>query len=140
MAKTETQTLRLTVAEALPKDVGRGIARLDPRDMPSIGVQVGDIAQVVGKRATAAKVMPAYSEDRGKGIVQIDGIIRENAQTSLGEQVRIQGTSFEEATTVILAPATTSKAFLPGKDTRYLGRVLEGVQEGETGKPLHRLL
>jgi len=80
MARTDTQLLRLTVAEALPKDVGRGIARMDPRDMPSIGVQVGDIVQVVGKRATAAKVMPAYSEDRGKGIVQIDGITRENAQ------------------------------------------------------------
>ena len=127
MVKTKTELLSLTVAEALPKDVGRGIVRMDPRDMSSIGVQVGDIVQVVGKRATAAKVMPAYAEDRGKDIVQIDGIIRENAQASLGEQVQIQGTAFEEATTVILAPATPSKAFVPGMDTRYLGRVLEGL-------------
>jgi len=89
MTGINTRLLGLTVAEALPKDVGRGIARMDPKDMSSLGVQVGDIAQVVGKRATAAKVMPAYSEDRDKGIIQIDGIIRENAQTSLGEQVQV---------------------------------------------------
>ena len=127
MVNTDTRLLNLTVAEALPKDVGRGIARMDPKDMLGIGVQVGDIVQVAGKRATAAKVMPTYSEDRGKGIVQIDGIVRENAQASLGEQIQMQKPPFHEATAVILTPATPSKAFVPGKDTRYLERVLEGL-------------
>ncbi len=127
MAKTETQPLTLTVTEALPKDAGRAIARLDPHDMATLGVQVGDIVQVAGNRPTAAKVMPAYQEDRGKGTVQIDGITRENAQTGLGERVQIQATAFEEATAVVLAPATSSRAFVPGNDTRYLGRALEGL-------------
>ncbi|MBI2935462.1 MAG: CDC48 family AAA ATPase [Chloroflexi bacterium] len=122
-----TRPLILTVAEALPKDVGRGIARFDPRDMAALGIQAGDIVRVSGKRATAAKVMPAYAEDRGKGTVQIDGVTRVNAQAGLGEQVQVQGTGFEEANSVVLAPATPSKAFVQGKDTRYLGRVLEGL-------------
>ena len=127
MVGENAELLALAVAEALPKDVGRGIARLDPQDMSSIGIQVGDIVRVVGKRATAAKVMPTYAKDRGKGIVQIDGIVRENAQVGLGEQVQVHKTSFEEASAVVLAPTTPSRAFVPGKDTRYLGRVLEGV-------------
>lgn len=124
---TETQRITLTVAEALPKDVGRGLARLDPQDMSRLGVQVGDIITVTGKRATAVKVMPTYAEDRGKGALQIDGIVRENAQVSLGEQVQIQVTSFEEAGTVDLASATPSRAFVPGRDAKYLGRILEGL-------------
>jgi len=127
MTGINTRLLGLTVAEALPKDVGRGIARMDPKDMSSLGVQVGDIAQVVGKRATAAKVMPAYSEDRDKGIIQIDGIIRENAQTSLGEQVQVQETAFKEASTIVLASTTPSKSFVTGKDTSHLRRALEGL-------------
>jgi len=119
--------LSLSVAEALPKDVGRGIARMDPKDMASVGVQVGDIAQVVGKRATPAKILPAFAEHRGKGILQIDGIIRENARVSLGEQVQVQGTNSERAITLILSPTTSSKAFLAAKDATYLTRILEGL-------------
>lgn len=127
MPTTDTHIVSLTVTKALPKDVGRGIARMDPKDMASIGVQAGDVIQVAGKRATAAKVMPAYLEDRGKGTVQIDSIIRENAQAGLEEQVQIQGAAFAEAAAVILAPATPSKAFVSGKDSNYLARVLEGL-------------
>jgi len=127
MAEAATKLLRLTVAEALPKDVGRGIARMDPKDMAGLGIQVGDIVQVVGKRATAAKVMPAYAEERGRAVVQIDGLVRENAQVGLGEQVQLQQTVFEEAGRVTLASTTSSKAFLAGRNTQYLGRVLEGL-------------
>ena len=79
MEKVETKMLTLKVAEALAKDVGRGIARIDPKDMVAIGAEVGDIVQILGKRPAVVKVMPIYMEDRGKGIVEIDGITRENA-------------------------------------------------------------
>ncbi len=36
MAQVETKSLTLKVAEALGKDVGRVIARLDPQDMTGI--------------------------------------------------------------------------------------------------------
>ncbi|MEK7814529.1 MAG: AAA family ATPase, partial [Chloroflexota bacterium] len=91
------------------------------------GVQVGDIVQVVGKRATPAKVMPTYAADRDKGVLQIDGITRQNARVGLGDQVEVQGTAFEEATAVVLAPATSSKASVAGEDAKYLARVLEGL-------------
>ena len=81
---------QLKVKEALPKDVGRAIARIDPEDMKSLGLAVGQIVQIEGKRKTAAKVMPCYAQDRGKAIVQIDGITRENTKTGLDEKVTIQ--------------------------------------------------
>lgn len=127
MVKERTEFLTLSVAEALSKDVGRGVARMDPKDMARLGAQVGDIIQVSGKQTTATKLMPAYAEDRGKGIIQIDGLIRENARVGIGEPVQLQKSAFEEANAVVLAPVTSSRAFVPGNDTSYLGRALQGL-------------
>ncbi|MEW6456331.1 MAG: CDC48 family AAA ATPase [Acidobacteriota bacterium] len=120
------KTLTLKVAEAKTRDVGRGIARIDPSDLKLIGVEVGDVILISGKRDTPAKVMPAYLEDRGKGIVQIDGLIRENAQIGIDEKVEVQKVSFKSANKITLTPITVSS--LRGeKDTRYLGRLMEGL-------------
>ncbi|NQW21976.1 MAG: CDC48 family AAA ATPase [SAR202 cluster bacterium] len=127
MIKENSELLTLAATEAMSKDVGRGIARMDPANMATIGVQVGDIVRLVGKRATAAKVMPAYTEDRGQSAIQIDGIIRENAQVSLGQPVQIDGANFSVASAVVLAPVTDSKALVSPSDTKYLARVLEGL-------------
>jgi transitional endoplasmic reticulum ATPase len=118
--------LILKVSEALTRDVGRGIARLDPQDMKRIGAEVGDIIHVQGKRPAAAKVMPAFMEDRGKDIVQIDGITRENAQIGLGEKAQIQKVEYKTAAVVVLAPLTT-RGTLKDRDAGYIGKLLEGL-------------
>ncbi len=84
------EKISLRVAEARPRDVGRGIARLDPKDMERLQTSVGDVIELEGKKKTVAKVMPAYTEDRGKKIIQIDGIIRENGQIGLDEKAKVQ--------------------------------------------------
>ncbi len=127
MAQIGIKTLTLKVSEALAKDVGRGIARIDPKDMVEIGAEVGDIVQIRGKRLAVAKVMPTYMEDRGKGIVQIDGITRENAQIGLGERAQIQKVECKAANTLVLAPITPSSAFAQERDTGYIGRLMEGL-------------
>ncbi len=122
-----TTTLTLRVSEAMPKDVGRGLARLDPLDMSALGLQVGDIVQIMGKRATPAKVVPAYLEDRGKSAVQVDGITRENAQVGLGEKVQLQKVDYAEAGTLVLAPLAPAGAVFREKDGAYVRRLLEGL-------------
>jgi len=121
-----TKKLALKVAEARPRDVGRGIARMDPKDLEKLGCEVGDVIGISGKRKTAAKAMPAYMEDRGKGIVQIDGIIRENAQIGLDEKASIEKASYKGAERITLSPITIS-GLRGEKDTRYIGRLLEGL-------------
>ena len=127
MAEVETKTLTLKVSEALSKDVGRGIARIDPKDMVEMGAEVGDIVQITGKRPTVAKLMPTYMEDRGKDSIQIDGITRENAQIGLGEKTQVQKVEYKTANNIVLAPITTSSTFAREKDTRYIVRLLEGL-------------
>jgi transitional endoplasmic reticulum ATPase len=123
----KTVSLSLKVQEALTKDVGRVIARVDPEDMKGIGAEVGDIIQISGKRKTVAKVMPAYMEDRGKKTVQIDGITRENAKVGLDEKVSIQKISHEPALKIVLSPLSFVGPLEKDKDTRYIGRLLEGI-------------
>jgi transitional endoplasmic reticulum ATPase len=120
-------SLNLKVREALTKDVGRVIARIDPEDMKKISAEVGDIIQISGKRKTVAKAMPAYMEDRGKKTIQIDGITRENAKIGLDEKVKIQKTSYKPALKIVLSPLSFVGVLGKDKDTRYIGRLLEGI-------------
>ena len=89
MTTATDDILKLKVSEALPKDMGRALARLDPADMIKLGVVIGDIVEIAGKRKTVAKVMPAYKELRGQSRIQIDGLSRENAGTGLDQVVEV---------------------------------------------------
>ncbi|MCK4529538.1 AAA family ATPase, partial [candidate division WOR-3 bacterium] len=120
------ETLTLRVQEAKPRDVGRGIARVDPKDMEKVKVSVGDVIQLKGKKQTVAKVMPAYMEDRGKKIIQIDGIVRENGQIGLDEKVQIRKVDPKPAVKITLAPLTIS-SLRGDRDLKYIGRLLEGL-------------
>jgi len=115
------------VKEALPKDVGRAIARIDPEDMKNLGLEVGQIVEIEGKRKTAAKAMPCYAEDRGKKIVQIDGITRENAKVGLDEKVTIQKVETRAAGKITLAPLTAGGVLQKDKDTKYIASLIEGL-------------
>ena len=77
---TSNNILVLRVKEALVKDVGRAIARIDPMDMKLLDIESGAIVLIEGKKSTPVKILPCYPEERNKQIIQIDGITRENAQ------------------------------------------------------------
>jgi transitional endoplasmic reticulum ATPase len=131
---SEIKSLTLRVGEAKPKDVGRGIARIDPQDLEKLGLQVGDAIQIEGKRKTVAKAMPAYAEDRGKSLIQMDGLLRSNAQVSLDEKVNVQKTSCQTAEKIVLSPLTLTRSISRERDTRYIGTLLDGLVmvEGDT--------
>jgi len=113
------------VIKAPAKDVGRGIARLDPADIQALGVEIGDLVVIGSERRTAARVMPAYAEHRGKKLLQIDGIIRENAGVSLGEAVPVSGVAGRMAQKITLAPLGPGPA--PQLDAAFISRSLQGV-------------
>lgn len=130
----KVKSLNLRVAEAKARDVGRGIARIDPQDLETMGAEVGDIIEIEGKRKTVAKVMPAYPEDRGKSIIQMDGLLRGNAQVSLDERVNAQKTGCSPADKIILSPLTLTRSISRERDAKYIGTLLDGLPliEGDT--------
>ena len=128
----EGTSVTLRVSEGLPKDAGRGIARLDPGDMTRVGVKIGDVIAVTGTRDAVLKVVPVYPEDRGNEIVQIDGIARENAGVSLDQRVEVRKVQCEVARSVTLNLIGTSH-LSQVSDASYIGRLLDGmvVQAGD---------
>ena len=127
MGKEDDNMKQLKVKEALPKDVGRAIARIDPEDMKSLGLEVGQIVEIEGNRKTAAKAMPCYAADRGKDIIQIDGITRENAKVGLDEKVTIRKSESKPAKKITLAPLTDGGVLQKDKDAQYIGSLIEGL-------------
>lgn len=122
-----SEILTLKVKEALTKDVGRGIVRIDPEDMKSLGLEVSDLIAIEGKKETPAKVMPCYSEERGKKSIQMDGIIRENADVGLDEKVKIRKVEGKPARKLVLSPLTVSKSLQKEQDCMYIGSLIEGL-------------
>jgi len=114
MAKEE---LKLTVAEARRQaDVGRGLVRLDEGVMKKLDIKQGDVVEVVGSKSTGAIALKGYPEDRGLNIIRIDGLMRRNAGTSIGEKVTIRKAEVKEAKNITVAPTDPRVRFMaPGE-------------------------
>ncbi|MFB6088302.1 MAG: CDC48 family AAA ATPase [Candidatus Aenigmatarchaeota archaeon] len=98
--------IRLKVGELTSREeFGKGIARLDSQTMNSLGVSEGDVIEIEGKKKTGVIAVRSYPSDVGRNVIRIDGLIRKNAGTSLGEKVQVRKADVEEAKKVILAPA-----------------------------------
>jgi len=120
---SEKKVETLTVAEAHPKDVGRGIARLDPRVMEALGINTGDVVMIEGSKVTAAIAWPSYSSDYGKNLIRIDGYTRRNAGAAIDDTVKVWKGVAKPAKKVVFAP-TEPIQLLGGE--QYLKRLLEG--------------
>ena len=112
----------LRVAEAQSRDVGRGIARIDPKISSEIGLSAGDVVEVHGKKKTVAIYWPGYQEDYGKGIIRIDGYTRNNAGSGIDEKVDVKKVDAKEAKKITIAP--TEPLRITGGE-EYLKRILE---------------
>jgi transitional endoplasmic reticulum ATPase len=128
--KLAEEGLRLKVTEALGKDVGRALARMDPADIKALGVEIGDIVEIVGKRRTVCKVMPAFKDDRGGARVQMDGISRGNSEVALDDMVVVRKVPAQPAQRIVLSATT---AGFSDRDLQYIGTRLDGlpVLEGD---------
>ena len=71
------ENISLNVAEAISSDVGRRIARIDPKISEEQGFLSGDVLELSSTtEKTAVLNWPAHGEDFGKGLIRIDGYIR----------------------------------------------------------------
>ena len=99
------QEIRLKVVEALQDDAYKGIARIDTETMRKLGLKRGDVITIEGGRETVAIVDRAYPADVGENLIRIDGIIRRNARTGIGEIVTIKKADIKEAKRINIAPS-----------------------------------
>ena len=77
------------VQEAYSGDALKGLARIHPDDMSALELSEGDLVGITGRRITTARIRTGDRE-AGRGIIQIDGLIRENAGASLDDTITIE--------------------------------------------------
>ncbi len=119
--------ITLKIAEAQSKDAGRAIARIDPKVFFKLQADTGDVVKLKsGKAETVAKLMPAYPEMRGKGVVQIDGIARDNLGIGLDEKVQVHKVPYEDARAIVITPLDSGEDF-GEEDSKYLAEILNGT-------------
>ena len=110
----EKKEVFLKVAEADTSHVGRNIVTLDMKIKQDLGVTSGDFVEVQGTKKTAAIVWPARAEDEGKGLIQMDSLIRHNAGTGIGEKVAVRKAVYKDAKKVVLAPVEQVRIIASG--------------------------
>jgi transitional endoplasmic reticulum ATPase len=117
--------LSLRISDARTKDVGRGIARLDPDLSAAYKIKSGDVVQMqnplTGKK-TACIVWPGFRDDAGKGVIRIDGSTRRNLDASLDERVYVQKIDVKPAESVTLAWVDQAMRL---RNVEYFAQVLE---------------
>ena len=105
MQTTDSKAAKIKVAEADQEDTYKGIVRIDSGILKELGIRPGSVVKIEGKRETVALVDRAFPSDLGLGIIRMDGLIRSNAGTSIGEYVFVKPVEIKEAKRVTIAPA-----------------------------------
>lgn len=127
----ESGEIELRVAEALQQDVGKGIIRIDKELLNKMGVEPGNVVDIIGKRTTGAIVGKSYPADVGLEIVRMDGLTRSNAGTSIGEMITIRKAEARMAQKVVLAPATKGIRIMASGDIIKRNIIGRAVARGD---------
>src|SRR5207245_10088164 len=115
--------ITVKIMEGYNRHVGRGIARVDYEFIDSLRPSIDDVIEIRVKLRSVAKCLPLYLSDEGKGIVRVDGLVRNNAAVAIGDTVVVRKIKAVPAEKVIVAPLEA----IPPIDERYLADALESV-------------
>jgi transitional endoplasmic reticulum ATPase len=128
--KLKSATLK--VAEAEQRDVGRKIARVDPDIAKQLGIISGDALELtsLGRKSTVLN-WPAKENDRGKGLIRIDGYIRNKLDVGINDLIEIKVVESRVAKEITFAP-TEPLRIMGGEE--YLSEYLNGslMTKGDT--------
>ena len=114
----------LKVAEALSqREIGPGIARVDPNVMTELGLNERDIIEINADKKTAAIVLPSQT-DIGLGVIRIDGLVRKNSGATIGGEVVIKKAKAVEAKKVVLAPTEDNIRVQGDVRGLFMGKVM----------------
>jgi transitional endoplasmic reticulum ATPase len=126
------RAISLKVAEAEQRDVGRKIARIDPDIIERLNITSGDALELssLGKKTTVLS-WPARNNDRGKGLIRIDGYTRNRLDVGVNDQIEVKRVESKEAKSITFAP--TEPLRIVGAE-EYLAEYLNGqlMTKGDT--------
>ena len=127
----ESTPVQLRVAEAKHRDVGKRRARIDARYMEHLGIQAGEVVELVGKRNTAVTAWPADEEEKENDIIRIDGQTRKNAGVGLNDLLNVKKIECRQAKSITLMPLGDSSITVDKEFCDFVKNRLKGYPVGE---------
>jgi transitional endoplasmic reticulum ATPase len=129
----ESSSIQLRVAEAKHRDVGKRRARMDPYQMEHLGLQAGEVVEILGKRTTAVTAWPADEEEKETDIIRIDGQTRKNAGAGLNDLLNVKKVDCRQAKSVTLMPLGNSNITVDKEFCDFVKHRLKGypLNEGD---------
>ncbi len=128
--------MKLTVKPLKQKDASRSLAALDKEYQREHNISNGDYILVKNPdndKTSIVRVWPGYDEDTGKGIIRVDGQVREDADVAIDEKVEVEvidDIGPAESITVSIPEEYTIRGNLKG----IIKKRIDGkpVKEGQT--------
>ena len=122
----------LRVAMALFKtDMGLGRARMDTASRERLGLTIGDVIEIKGKKSVAARLFKDAPSDGSAGIICLDGVSRKYAGVSLGDNVKVFRRDEVPADRITIAPMVPE-----GKTTSFDKNISDRVRQGLFNRPV----
>jgi transitional endoplasmic reticulum ATPase len=118
--------ITLKIAEVSQRHVGKGIAIVDPKVVEDNKWETGLILELIGNRKSHVKLWPGSVEDYGTGIIKIDGIMRHNIGSGIGEKVSVKKVDATQAEQITLSPIEklSAEGLQEYMQANYIGHVL----------------
>lgn len=98
--------MKMIVKPLRQKHAARSMAAIDEEVMDELGIRNGDYVYVRNpntEEEAVARAWPGYDEDKGKGIVRIDGRIRSEVDVGIDDRVELEKADIEGAESVTVA-------------------------------------
>lgn len=125
--------IKLRVAEAKYRDVGKRRARIDSLSMAKLAIKPGEIAELIGKRSTPVTVWLAESQENGREIIRIDGQTRKNVGVGLNDMLTVRKVRSKAAKSVFLLPLGHNAMSIDDQFCAFVKNKLAGypINEGD---------
>jgi transitional endoplasmic reticulum ATPase len=125
--------IQLRVAEAKHRDVGKRRARIDVLSMDKLGVEPGEVVELIGKRSTPVTAWPGESQENDRGIIRIDGQTRKNVGVGLNDFLTVRNIRWKAAKSVFLVPLGPSTISVDSEFRDFVKNRLRGfpINEGD---------
>jgi transitional endoplasmic reticulum ATPase len=118
--------IQLRVAEAKHRDVGKRRARLDPDSMVQLGIQSGEVVELIGKRSTPVTAWPTDDHEENSGVIRIDGQTRKNAGVGLNDLLTVHKIHSRTARGVFLMPLGSNNITIDKEFCNFVKNRLRG--------------
>jgi transitional endoplasmic reticulum ATPase len=101
--------------------------------MEHLGIQAGEVVEILGKRITAVTAWPADEEEKEIDIIRIDGQTRKNAGAGLNDLLNVKKIDCRQAKSVTLMPLGNSNITVDKEFCDFVKHRLKGypLNEGD---------